>query len=53
MGLVMNKETKINLISTNFVEKTELEDYATKEDLGDQFTMEFDSSTKTLTIIKK
>ena len=33
--------------------KAELEDYATKEDLGDQFTMEFDSSTKTLTIIKK
>lgn len=33
--------------------KAELEDYATKEDLGDQFTMEFDSSTKTLTIIRK
>ena len=33
--------------------KAELEDYATKEELGDQFTMEFDSATKTLTITRK
>lgn len=46
-------EVSISSLLGQKAAKTDLENYVAKDELGDQFTMEFDSATKTLTIIRK